>query len=127
MISIYVELFNRIAPLLRQQFKGISVYPEYLNAPAKFPHVSIVEADNYTQQSSVGLLNNEVAVNLLYEINVYSNKQNGKKQEADKIMNVIDDQMQDMGFIRTSKIPIANIENATIYRIVARYTKLQTR
>ncbi len=127
MISIDTALFNRIAPILRKKFKGVSVYGEYVASPASFPHVSIVEADNSSDVASMPLSRIPAAANLLYEINVYSNKTSGRKTEADSIMSVIDEQMQDMGFIRTFKNPVSNLENATIYRIVARYTKKQDR
>ena len=58
---------------------------------------------------------------LMYEINIYSNKTTGKKAQCRNIMKVVDDLMYRRNFIRTAMSPVPNLENATIYRIVARY------
>ena len=59
---------------------------------------------------------------LMYEVNVYSNKQIGKKSECKAIFKVIDDEFATMGFTRILKEPISNLEDATIYRLAGRYT-----
>lgn len=56
----------------------------------------------------------------MYEINVYSNKSNGKKSEAKEISNMIDGLMTDMLFTRTFRGQTPNIDR-TIYRITLRY------
>ena len=58
---------------------------------------------------------------LMYEVNVYSNK-TGKKSECKSIFKMIDEEFASMGFTRILKEPIPNIEDATIYRMVGRYT-----
>jgi hypothetical protein len=58
----------------------------------------------------------------MYTANVYSNKSSGKKSECKSIMAIIDDEMQDMGFVRVGSGPMAAPNaNASIYRMVARY------
>lgn len=60
-------------------------------------------------------------VQVMYEINVYSNKIKGKKTEAKSIMSVIDSEFARLGFTRMMYNPIPNELDATIYRLVARY------
>lgn len=57
----------------------------------------------------------------MYEVNVFSNKTGYKKSEAKAIMDTIDDQFAALGFTRTMCNPVSNLQDATIYRIVARY------
>lgn len=47
-----------------------------------------------------------------------------KKTECRSIMKVVDDMMYQRNFRRISLSPIPNMENATIYRLVARYVAI---
>ena len=58
---------------------------------------------------------------LMYEVNIYSNLKTGRKTECRALAKVIDDAFAAMGFDRVMLNPIPNLEDATIYRIVARY------
>ncbi len=122
MIDVENEVFNRIATKLREQFDPISVYGEYVKSPAVFPAVMIEEKANSIYQKSQDSGNVENHVSVMYEVNVYSNKQTGKKSECKAIFKVIDDEFATMGFTRILKEPISNLEDATIYRLVGRYT-----
>lgn len=123
MIDIENEVFTKIASELRSQFTGINVYGEDVRSPSQFPCVSIVEADNYTVKSTQDSGSNEKHANLMYEVNVYSNKTSGKKTECKEILSVIDDILLGLGFTRTMKNPVS-MDDATIYRMVTRYTAI---
>ena len=58
---------------------------------------------------------------VMFEVNVYSNLQPGKKTECKKIMKVIDEVLFSMNFRRIVLTPVPNMEDATIYRLTARY------
>lgn len=94
---------------------------EYVKAPSKFPHVSIVEVDNYTSYRHMDTSATEAYSTVMYEVNVYSNKTAGKKSEAKAIMSLIDSMMYARNFTRLSLTPVPNMEDATIYRLTARY------
>lgn len=121
MIDIEQEVYTPIAEKLRKRFPGISVSGEYVNAPAKFPHVTIIEKDNYTTQSHLDSSNTERYATVMYEVNVYSNKAGKKKTVCREIMGVIDEMFYKKNFTRISMPPVPNMENGTIYRLVARY------
>lgn len=93
---------------------------EYTDLPARFPAVTIVEEDNAVVQR-MRTTNIENAVSLMYSANVYTNTVGYKKSEAKDILEVVDDEFSKMGFARTMCNPVANLQDATIYRIVARY------
>lgn len=122
MVDIENQIYNTIATALRAQFNPIFVTGEYTATPSTFPCVSIVEQTNsqYVQTQDSGSLENHTR--LMYEINVYSNKVSGKKSECKQIFNLIDNEFNKLGFTRTMKEPIPNLENATIYRMIGRYT-----
>jgi hypothetical protein len=122
-IDIENEVFTKIATELRSQFTGINVYGEDVRSPSSFPCVSIVEADNYTVRRTQDSGSNENHANLMYEVNVYSNKTSGKKTECKEIFAVIDEIMLGLGFTRSNKNPVT-MDEATIYRIVGRYVAI---
>lgn len=121
MIDVESHVFSEVAYKLRELFPGISVAGEYVNAPSHFPHVTIVEQDNYTSPDKLDTSVTEKYSTLMYEINVYSNKTGGKKSESRAIMTEIDNILSRKNFRRISLNPVPNMENATIYRLVARY------
>lgn len=121
MIDIEKLVYTPIAESLRKRFKGITVSGEYVNSPAKFPYVSIVEQDNYTTQSHLDSSGTERYATVMYEVNVYSDKAGKKKTVCREIMGVIDEMLYGKNFTRISMSPVPNLENGTIYRLVARY------
>lgn len=121
MVDIEATVFTKIATALRKEFTGIFVTGEYVNAPAKFPFVSIVEADNYTDSRFLDTADQERYARLMYEVNVYSNKEGTKKSECRKILNFIDQMLHGLDFTRISMNPVPNLEDAKIYRLNARY------
>lgn len=121
MIDVESIVFSQVAEALRLTFPGIFVSGEYVDTPAKFPAVTIVESDNAVVQR-MRTTKIENAVTLMYEVNVYTNTVGYKKSEAKDIMESIDNEFVKLGFARTMCNPISNLSDATIYRMVSRYT-----
>lgn len=63
----------------------------------------------------------ENAVSLMYECNIYTNRSGHKKQDANAILQTLNNAFEGIGFTRTFCNPIANLQDATIYRIVVRF------
>ena len=119
MIDCENEVYTRIARVLRDKFPGINIAGEYVNAPSSFPHVSITQSDNSVVSEQ--MTGSAEMAQVMFEINIYSNKADGRKTECKAIAKVIDDVMFRMNFKRMALTPIPNMEDATIYRIVDRY------
>lgn len=119
MIDCENEVYTRIARVLREKFPGINISGEYVKAPSGFPHVSITQSDNSVVSEK--MTGSAEMAQVMFEINVYSNKAEGKKAECKSIMKVIGDVMFSMNFKRQALTPVPNLEDATIYRLVARY------
>lgn len=120
MIDIENAVFTEVATALRAKFQGITVESVTTYSPSKFPCVCIEETDNYSLLSTRDTASNEKHATVVYEVNVYSNKANGKKTEVKTILAAVDDVMNGLGFTRTTKTPI-NLDDATKYRVFARY------
>jgi len=119
MIDCENEVYTRIAKVLREKFPGIDIAGEYIQAPSVFPHVSITQSDNSVIANKT--TGSAEMAQVMFEINVYSNKTEGKKTECKAIMKVIDELLFKMNFKRLALTPVPNMEDATIYRMVARY------
>lgn len=122
MIDIEHDVFNRIASRLRDKMENrVYVTGEYVKSPPEFPCVSILEVDNQVYRNGRDTGNVENYAQVAYEVNVYSNKNPGKKSECKKIIGLVDDEFENIGFTRTVYTTVPNELDATIYRIVTRY------
>ena len=121
MIDIENIVFNTVAEKIREVFPDIFVAGEYVKSPPFFPAVSLVEMDNSTHIETIDSGSNENHANVMYEVNVYSNKTTGKKSECKAIIALIDEEMLAMGFSRSTLTPVPNENDSTIYRMVGRY------
>ena len=121
MIDIENAVFNRVATRVREVFPDIFIAGEYVKSPPSFPAASLVEMDNATRIETIDSGSNENHANVMYEVNVYSNKTAGKKSECKEIIALIDEEMLAMGFSRSTLTPVPNENDSTIYRMVGRY------
>lgn len=121
MIDIENMLFTKIATALRSEFSGIFVTGEYVNAPPKFPAVYIVEMDNTVNRAGRDTSGIEHFADVMYQVDIFSNKNNGKKAECKAIAALIDDMFAEMGFTRSYLNPVPNMDNSTIYRLTGRW------
>ena len=121
MIDVENAVFNRVVAKVREVFPNIFMAGEYVKSPPSFPAVSLVETDNITRADTVDSGSNENHVNVMYEVNVYSNKTVGKKSECKEIVALIDNELLTMGFSRSTLTPVPNEDDSTIYRMVGRY------
>lgn len=120
MIDIESDVYDYAENALKAAHSSVYVSGEYVPAPPEFPAVSIVEMDNRVYERA-RTLNIENAARVTFECNVYSNKAANKKSEAKAIAATLDDAFAAIGFTRTFKNPVPNMNDATIYRIVLRY------
>ena len=121
MIDMENVIFNRVATKVREEYPGIYMTGEYVKSPSSFPAASLVEMDNATRTDTIDSGSNENHANVMYEVNVYSNKATGKKSECKAIIALIDEEMLALGFVRNTLTPVPNMNDSTIYRMVARY------
>lgn len=121
MIDIENEVLDRVSTSVREHVPEVYFSGEYVKTPPSFPAVSMVEMDNATFRRTQSSSVKEHHAEIMYEVNVYSNRTTGKKEECKRIASVIDASMQDMGFTRMMLNPVPDMNNATIYRIVGRY------
>ena len=118
MIDVENEVYTRVAQILRTAHPGINVTGDYANVPSSFPHVSIIQSDSKTVKE---FTDEEEMIQVVFDVDVYSNAKTGKKTEAKKISKTISDAFFSMNFRRLRLMPVPNRDDLTIYRLTASF------
>lgn len=120
MIDISSELFELLKTKIEEKFKGkVKVSLETNGSPTQFPCVTIEEISNVPVHVDSSLFNRYAR--LSYRIQVFSNKENGKRNEARRIYSFIDTEMQKMRIRASTYSTRPNVYRSNIYQITATY------
>lgn len=121
MVDFLNEVFTNVATRVRDQHTGTTVTGEYTRMPSKFPTVTLDETQNVVVDRLEDSTNEEKFAGVTYRLQVFSNKQTGKKAEARAIFATADAEMRRMGFRRVTYTTTPEIYESTIYNITATY------
>lgn len=121
MIDIESQVYTIVSNAVLAEYPNAFVSPEYVRQPAQFPAVSIVQMDNSVNRAMRDSSRIENGADVMFQVDVYSDRNMGKKAACKAIVALIDEQFAIMGFTRSFMNPIPNLSDATIYRITARY------
>lgn len=118
MIDIENYLFTQVKNRLP---KSVNCGAEYTKQQSNFPFLTLSVIDNSVLERFIDSARLENAAEITVEVNVFSNKAAGKKEECKKIMRETDTVLSDLNLTRTMCQPMPNLQDATIYRMTARY------
>lgn len=122
MIDIESTVFDRVATALGEQFGEIYVASVPLaGAPPELPAVCLWEQSNTAYGNTQTSESRENHAKLMYQCEVYSNLEDGKKEQARELAAAVDEVMEGLGFTRTFGQPVPNLADNTIYRYTTRY------
>lgn len=123
MIDFENQIFTMIVKSLRSKYgKGIFVTGENVSTIQKqFPAVSIIQKSNDILFQTRTMENNENHATVMIEVDVYSNLEKGKKQQAKEITALINDIFVEHNFVRIFSEPLDNLSDMKIYRIKSRF------
>ena len=127
MITIENIVTDEIITELATAYPSATVGSEYTRTTARFPYVQVVEMDNSVLESASTLSTIEVMATLTYEIQIFSNKEFGRKAECKALAAIVDNVMESLGFHRIMLNQVLNYEDATVYRMVGRWRKIQVK
>lgn len=93
----------------------------YQDVPSSFPWVFFQMSDAYenTRQHNSSRKNNFETV--VFEGNIYSNKNNNSKDECKRILSIIDEEMSALGFSRATAVPLVPTSEMYKARLFVRY------
>jgi len=121
-LSIENEVIDTVTKAIRAVYSTVKIYDDYPDITDTLPCVTINQAEDSTYQPSMTSGNTENHILVAFDINIYTNKSEGKKQEAKAIANTIKTSMSGMGFIRTFNSPLPNPNDISIYRRNMKYS-----
>ena len=121
MIDKLNEVFSSVAAPVREAHPNITVTGEYTRQPSKFPALTLDETENVMVDRLEDSSKEERFAGVTYRLQVFSNKQSGKKAEARAIFATADDVMRRLGFRRVTYTSTPEIYESTIYSITATY------
>lgn len=121
MIDYSNEIFTNVARVTRESHPAVTIMGEYTRKPSKFPAVTLDETQNVMVDRLEDSSNEEKFAGVTYRLQVFSNKQSGKKAEARAIFATADAEMRRMGFRRVTYTTTPEIYDSTIYNIIATY------
>ena len=121
MIDFENEIFTAVATEVRSKHTGAKIKGEYVRSPAEFPTVALSEIENVNVANLIDSSHKEKYAGLGYRLQVFSNKEGGKKAEAKEIFKTADTILCGMGFHRVSYSTTPEIYNSTIFSITATY------
>lgn len=121
MIDKNNEVFTNVAKRVRDNHAGTTVTGEYTRMPSKFPAMTLDETQNVMVDWLEDSSNEERFAGVTYRLQVFSNKQSGKKAEARAIFATADAEMRRMGFRRVTYTTTPEIYDSTVYCITATY------
>ena len=123
MVDVENEVYSTVVAALRAKYPNMNPSSgEKQPTPADMPTSVGREMDNSTYSRSLDSSGKENHATVMWQWEAYSNKSVGRKTECKAIMAIIDDEMQDMGFLRVGSAPMETPNaDVSIYRMVARY------
>lgn len=119
MIDIENYVYTTVRNAIKAYNSGIGVSGTYIDIPSKIPHVSIEETDNASLASALSTSDRERAANVAFTVNIYTNTATAKS-DAKAIAVVVNDAFTDIGFVRSMKQEMPNIDR-TVYRLTMRF------
>lgn len=124
MIDPEQDIYEVLADAIEAEF-GDDVYvtnDELVRMPAGYDTaVEIVMYDLGGFRNTRTQADNEIHATVAMQISVYSNRNPGRKARCKEVLNVADSALVDMNFNRRQCTPLPNMNDSTIYRIVAKY------
>lgn len=114
--------FTKIKEMLDEKYgkDKVLLSNEEISVPSRYPAVTFEESSNTTKTDTLTGDNVEHYVNVMYTVNVFSNKPQLAKRECIKILDDVDELLRSYGLTRTMNQQVDNYQRS-ISRRIARY------
>lgn len=126
MKDLTTDVFDAVYNAVITEFPTADLATHYVNQPASFPHMQLWDESNTTPRTGVTLSGTECFSNVVFHFEGFDNILDGEGvTNVKRMFELVDPVMRMMGFRRTYYAPVPNYDDASIYREVARYSKIQ--
>ena len=121
MFDLQRQIFTTVANAVLASYPTCRILNSFVYVPDAFPCVSIVLSDDGTNYNMRDSSRTDNFRDITITGDAFSNKTDGKKTEAEAIMQIIIDTLLPLNFTMVSCKPNSNINNATNYKITATF------
>lgn len=126
MIDVMTDIFDSVYNAVTAEFPTADLATNYVNQPASFPHLQMWTESNTAPRTGMNLSGDECFSNIVIHFEGFDNMLDGEGMEnVKKMFSIIDPVMRVQGYRRTYYAPVPNYDDASVYREVARYSKIQ--
>ena len=115
------EIYTMVANAVLANYPTCFFTNAFIYAPSKFPCVALVLSDDGTRYDTRDSSKQDKFRDITVTVDVFSNKADGKKTEAEDIMQIVFDTLFPLNFHQVSCRPASNMNNASIYKITATF------
>lgn len=115
------EIYTVVANSVLAQYSTCRITNAFIYAPPSFPCLCMVLSDDGTSRDMRDSSKVDKFRDITVTVDIYSNKTDGKKTEAESIMQIVIDKLYSLNFDMTSCKPFSDINNASQYRITATF------
>lgn len=122
MFNIQKEIYTQAANAVLAVYPSCRISNSFIYAPAQFPALAIVLSDDGTNYQMRDSSNNDNFRDITITVDVYTNKTDGKKTQAEAIMQLVIDKLFLFNFNMVSCKPFSALGDAQNYRITATFT-----
>lgn len=125
MIDVEPTLFDLVCETVWAEYPNADIADRYIHQPSAFPHVQAYLESDTTNRNGMNLSGDECFSNHVLHIEIFDNDIVNGKETVKRICNLLDPVLRLRGYRRTYKSPVPNYDEASINRLVVRYSKLQ--
>lgn len=118
------EIFSTCTDMLKAFDTEVETISSPEDIPERLPCVSLYERSNLPHERSRETRNPETHSVLEYQVDIYTNDVNGKKQRANRYRDLIAEFFQRRGFARIMCYPVPNYTNPAVYRLTMRFSAI---
>lgn len=115
------EIYTITANRVLAEYQDCRILNAFVYVPPAFPCMCMVLSDDGTNTSTRDSSKQDKFRDITVTVDVYSNKAEGKKAEAEDIMQIVIDTLYPLNFEMTSCKPTSNTNNASQYRLTATF------
>lgn len=120
--QIMKEIYTDVTNAVLASYPTCTIRNSFVYAPDAFPFASIVMSGDGNTQNTRDSSDVDKYNDITATVDIYTNKTDGKKTQAEDIMGIINKKFFSLNFKLVSCKPNSNISNAQIYRLSATFT-----
>ena len=124
MIDVENYVVDRVYRRFKDEPLKVKIHSTHVRSPSEFPCLMLYESASSTYDLIRFGDGIERYANVRFTAEICTNDRQGKKEKAKKILNVLDDEMQAMGFYRASRNYTFGTDESSVFIALATYRGL---